>query len=81
MFRERNEWPSTAGEAEERSGYMELCDVAAQLATLLSILAGIRAPPQDEPFPGRPYGYVAAFIRRASYGREREQVCLSNTFH
>ena len=27
MFRERNEWPSTAGEAEERSGYMELCDV------------------------------------------------------
>ena len=29
MFRERNEWPSTAGEAEERSGYMELCDVAA----------------------------------------------------
>ena len=28
MFRERNEWPSTAGEAEERSGYMELCDVS-----------------------------------------------------
>ena len=29
MFRERNEWPSTAGglPAEERSGYMELCDV------------------------------------------------------
>ena len=30
MIRERNEWPSTAGglPAEERSGYMELCDVA-----------------------------------------------------
>jgi hypothetical protein len=30
MFRERNEWPSTAGglPAEERSGYMELCAVA-----------------------------------------------------
>ena len=27
MFRERNEWPSTAGEAEERSGYMELAEV------------------------------------------------------
>ena len=27
MFRERNEWPSTAGEAEERSGYMELGEV------------------------------------------------------
>ena len=29
MFRERNEWPSTAGglPAEERSGYMELCEV------------------------------------------------------
>jgi hypothetical protein len=29
MFRERNEWPSTAGglPAEERSGYMELCAV------------------------------------------------------
>jgi hypothetical protein len=27
MFRERNERPSTAGEAEERSGYMELCEV------------------------------------------------------
>jgi hypothetical protein len=29
MLRERNEWPSTAGglPAEERSGYMELCDV------------------------------------------------------
>jgi len=31
MFRERNEWPSTAGglPAEERSGYMELYAVAA----------------------------------------------------
>ena len=28
MFRERNERPSTAGEAEERSGYMELYAVA-----------------------------------------------------
>ena len=27
MFPERNERPSTAGEAEERSGYMELCEV------------------------------------------------------
>ncbi len=26
MFPERNERPSTAGEAEERSGYMELCE-------------------------------------------------------
>ena len=28
MFRERNERPSTGGEAEERSGYTELCEVA-----------------------------------------------------
>ena len=33
MFRERNEWPSTAGglPAEERSGYMELCEVTGQI--------------------------------------------------
>ena len=35
MFRERNEWPSTAGEAEERSGYMELCAVLHALESML----------------------------------------------
>ena len=35
MFRERNEWPSTAGEAEERSGYMELYAVGPKLESAI----------------------------------------------
>ena len=39
MFRERNERPSTAGLAEERSGYMELCE---------GFPAGVFSEPSDD---------------------------------
>ena len=46
MFRERNEWPSTAGglPAEERRGYVELCDVLGRTADRRVIICESSCP-------------------------------------
>ena len=52
MFRERNEWPSTAGglPAEERSGYMELYAVAARRPLSVGVLTVFHFVNDDESF-------------------------------
>ena len=62
MFRERNEWPSTAGgvPAEERSGYMELCEVSPQRHH--STGRGMEA----EPSAVRPFGSPGRFRNRSA---------------
>jgi hypothetical protein len=60
MFPERNEWPSTAGEAEERSGYTELCEVPANLL-------GYAEEPGSSPSSSRSDGHDALLAPLLDY--------------